>query len=386
MPPCPKPPPCAGGDGGGGLCCPLAACAAPHPLFPPLFWVLTFVFSTADLHPRNAVEMTGAHRTGRGWPQPCPRRAIAQSRGVVPLRGVVSPHPGDQVAPPSPAAAEIAESGLVSLFFRESKGKCHGPPPTPQDVTRDCACPLPCAEGSEPPPGKRRDPHPQLQKCPWVSPGQDILLACLLPGWPRGRWLLLPAGKQSPRLFPTEAAGLVAPSDGGNVPSSGASLAPGEGSSVHGRTHRSPAHEEMGSTSECKPASRMTCAPAQSPRTDGQTDSSSPGLVQSPKQGTAARHIPALAPAAKGTESPASPTRPSPQHSSHRTRIWVSTACSNLLLYQQSPFGSSYGSRVWKITVEVPAPPATAVPRGRTLALPQRTGAQYQGSARCCWL
>lgn len=36
-----------------------------------------------------------------------------------------------------------------------------------------------------------------------------------------------------------------------------------------------------------------------------------------------------------------------------------------------------------KTTAEVPAPP---VPRGRTPALPRCAGAQYQGSARCCWL
>lgn len=64
---------------------------------------------------------------------------------------------------------------------------------------------------------------------------------------------------------------------------------------------------------------------------DGQTCSSSPGLVQSPEQGTAARHVLAK----PGTCSragcrshggPSVPTRPSLQHSGHRMWIWASTA------------------------------------------------------------
>lgn len=86
-----------------------------------------------------------------------------------------------------------------------------------------------------------------------------------------------------------EPMGSATPIDRENVPMSRASLALGEDSSVCGLgedrqtdRHPSPAQEEMGSTSERKPASCTNCAPALGP--PGQTDSSSPGLVQSPNR------------------------------------------------------------------------------------------------------
>lgn len=177
--------------------------------------------------------------------------------------------------------------------------------------------------------------------------------------------------------------GSATPIDRENIPMSRASLALGEDSSVCGLgedrqtdRHPSPAQEETGSTSERKPASRTNCAPALGP--PGQTDSRSPGLVQSPKQGTAAWHIPAnpapvFTPAAKATDS-------------QRPHASLCSTVANLPLLQKSPFSSSYGSRVWKITVEVPAPRATAALQGR-MPVPLRCAeGQYQGSARCCWL
>ena len=144
---------------------------------------------------------------------------------------------------------------------------------------------------------------------------------------------------------------------------------------------------------ECKPASRTTCALALSPpgRTDRQTDSSSPGLVQSPKQSAAARHIPAnpgpaLVPAAEATESPASPCVPfrstaATMRGSGRpqpapTSLFSGKAPSAL------PTDPGFGKS--PLRSRLPEPPLCRRD-GRRLRR-DAPGAQYQGSARCCWL